>query len=40
MLKEQLLRLCHQVIVGGASEVYNEEDTSLIAGHRPTAKFW
>ena len=40
MLKEQLLRLCHQVIVGGANEVYNEEDTSLIAGHRPTAKFW
>jgi len=40
MLEEQLLRLCHQVFVGGASEVYNEEDTSLIAGHRPTAKFW
>jgi hypothetical protein len=40
MLERQLLRLCHQVIIRGASEVYNEEDTSLIASHRPTAKFW
>jgi hypothetical protein len=40
MLERQLLKLCHQIIIRGASEVYNEKDTSLIASHRLTAKFW